>query len=732
MAMNPMGGIDQQITQRAARMKNDPNALMQQYGQSKNILDLIAAQRAAEKVQKEKQLAALQMQGNPPTVADQLEQTIVAAEKEKMAPDLAGMKNLRDRTKGVAGVLAQKQRQQQKRMQQMGQQPQRPPQQQPQQQRPQGQPTMAAAGGLMTQRAPNLERMYNGGIVGYNVGGGVYEPTQEEIEEERRRLISSNRVFERMSDEQIASRLRAQYEPKISRIPEADVREKRQELESSNRVFKRLNDDAIRSRIAAERGGVYEKLPPTMGLGEGVRREGGTKPSDIEMVTEEMTEQLDTGTPLAPVPVRSQKELSPFIAREAAAAAREPDVAAAAAAGQQPTPVETDEITMEQVVKMAGGASQAPATLRQAAPTSGAPVPDFLLNREEQGRRRIAEIGDNAMAAGISGLPTGPLKTLERGTQAPELLRRRPNTPLTLDQEYEALRRKQLAELKKDEAGLTDTRSNTRRLLDRLTDAAINASKRPAATSNRGALASFGLGISEAVRAEEKERKEGLAGIRERRNALLKAREDRELARAQISQGERGLDIQQQRASTTAEQVAGMLGINESRLKLDAEKLGMDAEQFAAELKQAGSQFDQSMAFKILDANTQNRYRKQTAELKGQELTLQREMLKAKTDAQKSNVKSKVVTAISEVNTNAQDAIDAATQSINISPTLNKQEKADKIAEATRTINADKQTLINALKGIGADSGLTLPAADVTTAPLTTSELVASAEVDLG
>jgi hypothetical protein len=336
------------------------------------------------------------------------------------------------------------------------------------------------------------------------------------------------------------------------------------------------------------------------------------------------------------------------------------------------------------------------------------------------------------MAAGISGLPTGPLKTLERGTQAPELLRRKATTPLTLAQRYEALERKQLEDLEKDEAGLTDTRSNTRRLLDRLTDAAINASKRPAAASNRGALASFGLGISEAVRAEEKERKEGLAGIRERRNALLKARGDRELAKAQISQGERGLDIQQQRASTTAEQVAGMLGINESRLKLDAERLDMDVENFAAEIAQAGRQFDQSMAFKILDANAQNRYRKQTAELKGQELALQREMLEAKTDAQKSNVQSKVVTAISEVNTNAQDAIDAATQSINISPTLNKQEKADKIAEAKRTINADKQTLINALKGIGADSGLTLPAADVTTAPLTTSELVASAEADLG
>jgi len=172
MAMNPMGGIDQQITQRSSQFKNDPNALMQQYGQSKNILDLIAAQRAAEKVQKEKQLAALQMQGNPPTVADQLEQELIASEKEQMTPALSGMKNLRDRTKGVAGVLAQKQQEQQKRMQQMGQQPQRP------QGQPQGRPMMAG-GGLLSQRAPNLERMYGGGIVGFEEGG----PTKEEIEE---------------------------------------------------------------------------------------------------------------------------------------------------------------------------------------------------------------------------------------------------------------------------------------------------------------------------------------------------------------------------------------------------------------------------------------------------------------------------------------------------------------------------------------------------------------------
>src|SRR5210317_177478 len=683
MAMNPMGGIDQQITQRAARMKNDPNALMQQYGQSKNILDLIPAQRAAEKVQKEKQLAALQMQGNPPTVADQLEQTLIASEKEKMAPDLAGMKNLRDRTKGVAGVLAQKQRQQQKRMQQMGQQPQRPQ-------------------GLPSQPAPNLNRMYNGGIVGFEEG--VYIPTEEDID-----AVIRERGLRSATRESVRNML----------IREQKLAKQR---EAVGGFFSGIGERALRQRAARQEA-----------IGEAPAR--GIRPTRPEEVieTESVTEVMPTGGVDLAAQRRAQDLTDAVNAEQRQmAAAREPDIAAAAAAGQPPAPVETDEITMKDVVEMVGGAPQAPATPRQAAPTSGAPVPDFLLNREEQGRRRIAEIGDNAMAAGISGLPTGPLKTLERGTQAPELLRRRATTPLTLAQRYEALERKQLEDLEKDEAGLTDTRSNTRRLLDRLTDAAINASKRPAAASNRGALASFGLGISEAVRAEEKERKEGLAGIRERRNALLKAREDRELAKAQISQGERGLDIQQQRADTTAEQVAGMLGINESRLELDAERLGMDAERYAAQLKESSRQFDQSTAFKVLDANAQNRYRAQTAELKGQELALQREMLEAKTDAQKSDVQTKIVTAISEVNSNAQNSIEDARQAINLSTNLTSAEKTEQFEEAKRRINGDKQTLINALKGIGADSGLTLPAADVTTAPLTTSELVASAEVDLG
>lgn len=653
MAMNPMGGIDQQITQRAARMKNDPNALMQQYGQSKNILDLIAAQRAAEKVQKEKQLAALQMQGNPPTVADQLDQTLIASEKEKMAPDLAGMKNLRDRTKGVAGVLAQKQRQQQKRMQQMGQQPQRPQ-------------------GLPSQPAPNLNRMYNGGIVGYENGGGVYEPTQEEIEEERRRLISSNRAFERMSDEQIASRLRAQYEPKISRIPEADVREKRQELESANRFFKRLSDDAIRSRIAAERGGVYEKLPPTMGLGEGVRREGGTKPSDIEMVTEEMTGQLDTGTPLAPVPVRSQKELSPFIAREAAAG--EPDIAAAAAAVEE---VEAPLSVQEQM----------DAALAQQEPVRPEGMmfdPEVMQAGRQQAADEAAkeQFGRNAASLGLGGMS---IKPLEKMTQAPELLRRRSTPPLTLEQEYEALQRKQLADLKKDEAGLTDTRSNTRRLLDRLTDAAINASKRPAAASNRGALASFGLGISEAVRAEEKERKEGLAGIRERRNALLKAKEDRELAKAQISQG-------QQRVDTLGKQL-------EQDQKQFEQRIEAQSDQFKQTMRLKTDELASTTALNIIKAQSKSDYDTAMLGMREAELDAQTAFNDAKTNQGNQELRLRAAKVVGDYTAKLEEVQREAIDALSFNPQFKGNPEALEKAEAvirlefTKLKNAKKAEL---------------------------------------
>ena len=73
-----------------------------------------------------------------------------------MAQSLQGMQAMRapkrsqsETARGVAGALAQKQREQQSRMQRM------------------------AGSGVAGQRARNMERMYDGGIVGFSAGSGV-------------------------------------------------------------------------------------------------------------------------------------------------------------------------------------------------------------------------------------------------------------------------------------------------------------------------------------------------------------------------------------------------------------------------------------------------------------------------------------------------------------------------------------------------------------------------------
>jgi hypothetical protein len=196
--MNPMGGIDQQIQQRKMQFKDNPQQLQQRYGQNKELLDLLALQEISKEQQQRSQRMQMEAQQNPATIADQMQQEVLQGKKAEMAQGLQGIKGLRERTKDVGGALAQKQQQQQQRMQQQGQQPQRPPQQQ---QRPQGQPMMAAAGGLMTQAAPNIDPRYfeGGGIVAFQLGGEV-----EALIEEYRK----NRYGARdLSDEEILDQI---------------------------------------------------------------------------------------------------------------------------------------------------------------------------------------------------------------------------------------------------------------------------------------------------------------------------------------------------------------------------------------------------------------------------------------------------------------------------------------------------------------------------------------------
>ena len=89
-----------------------------------------------------------------------------------------GLPAMQGKVQQVGGALAQKQRMQQKNMQRAAQAP---------QPRPQQPPVRAAMGGLMTQRAPNIDPRYfeSGGIVAFDSGGF----TTDALEALRRRMI---------------------------------------------------------------------------------------------------------------------------------------------------------------------------------------------------------------------------------------------------------------------------------------------------------------------------------------------------------------------------------------------------------------------------------------------------------------------------------------------------------------------------------------------------------------
>jgi hypothetical protein len=696
MAMNPMGGIDQQIQQRKMQFKDNPQQLQQRYGQNKELLDLLALQEISKEQQQRSQRMQMEAQQNPATIADQMQQEVLQGKKAEMAQGLQGIKGLRERTKDVGGALAQKQQQQQQRMQQQGQQPQRPPQQQ---QRPQGQPMMAAAGGLMTQAAPNIDPRYfeGGGIVAFQLGGRV----QALIEEYRKKTAGAKNL----SDEEILDRLEtarptevAEYRKKMYGTTGKSDAEIEQEIgESFSGKLK-----AARTADLSDRGRAPD--PMSMGLGMGM----GMGSPTLEPLAAERMEYTGAVAPAEKVVAEEEEEEGETVADEALAVGEEAGTAAAD---------ETELSTLQQVLK---GAKQFGLPDDSAAPDAplaqAKPVDDYLLNpaaqAARQGDRQREAFSANEARLNM-GMPTGGLETLDRSnlapTQggrplpgAPEMLRRAPEKELTLEQEFEALRRKQLADLKRDEEGLKDTRSNTRRLLDRLTDAAVNASKRPAATTNRGALASLGLGVSEAVRAEEAERKEGLAGIRDRRSKLLASELERKQALAQIGQGQQELDLK-------STEIANNLGINVRRVENEAQRLNMDTERYANALAQSSKEFALTAAFRAMDFDAQTEYRRDTAALKTRELNLKDEATKARTDASKQDLMVQIANAKVDAQNTAREA------EVSVLDTFRAQGFKDaELAEKTKTavdgIRADRDALIASLNAIASGTGIAMPA----------------------
>ena len=151
-----LGGMAQAVDTKVEAYRNNPQALEKRLAGNQQLLDLLALQ----KVKSEKESAANQLllseQQNPNTILEQREQEVLAMNKDEMA-------------KQTAGILGQRQKQQQKNMQRTAK------------GAPQGAPIgapeqpamMAARGGLMPLPRPNMQRMAQGGVIGYQSGGQV-------------------------------------------------------------------------------------------------------------------------------------------------------------------------------------------------------------------------------------------------------------------------------------------------------------------------------------------------------------------------------------------------------------------------------------------------------------------------------------------------------------------------------------------------------------------------------
>ncbi len=155
-------GIDQLVQDKADAYRGNPAALQKRSAMSKELIDMLALQ----KITSEKDAAArdmqLQMEQQPGTIAQQLEQKAMGQTKNEML-------------KGVAGVMKNNQAKQQANMQRMAN---------------AGLPKTAAAGppqGLAGQPKPNMQMMAQGGIVGYAPGGTVQEKA-DKIAEIRKKI----------------------------------------------------------------------------------------------------------------------------------------------------------------------------------------------------------------------------------------------------------------------------------------------------------------------------------------------------------------------------------------------------------------------------------------------------------------------------------------------------------------------------------------------------------------
>ena len=198
-------GIDGDVQDRMDAYRGNPQALMQRYSQTQELVDLLALQ----KLKSEKEAAARQMQmqlesAGLPTVAQQREQEVLDLTKKEVAQQ--------------AGVGAQQQLQrQQEAMKTLMQQAGAPQIQTPPATPQPNQPPMRPAG-ITNLPAPNMmppKAMAGGGIVAFQAGG-------DPEEEQRRQAPTADELMRRRQQVQLPQGNRALAESGVRRLMAQD------------------------------------------------------------------------------------------------------------------------------------------------------------------------------------------------------------------------------------------------------------------------------------------------------------------------------------------------------------------------------------------------------------------------------------------------------------------------------------------------------------------------------
>jgi len=477
-----------------------------------------------------------------------------------MAQSLQGMQAMRapkrsqsETARGVAGALAQKQREQQSRMQKM------------------------AGSGVAGQRARNMERMYNGGIVGFQAGG----ITQADIEEERKR----NPRLRGASDEAIRNMLKrraSMFDFDAESMRETAARDPR-----AREYLASKKEDRDAAIDTAARGVDVSGIPDIT-------------PKPKEDAIDVAARGINVaGIPNIPREFDTESEEFQAFLEEAAGgyeAAPPPE----AKVGDE------RQALLEEITSIASGGATPPTP---STPTTSAESPSTSIVPSSAGSPAAAAPKEDRLGGIYSALESSmaqEAKDIKRAREA-------------LEAQYGG-------------------RTKGKRFLDRLIAASQTLGSGRPATSNRQALSRLLGGYAGAAGAEREAEKKGLEAIAERQRQLTQGRLGVATGLAQIERGEAMTQLERDRLAQQESQFGRELRQRDTQfeqgLAQKVAQMEQQGRQFDRNLVLKGKE----LAARVLKDADQTRYQRESLQIQRELNAIREEAGRANTKAERNRV----------------------------------------------------------------------------------------------